>query len=97
MGWYMYQRYHTPYITDPNEALKLNQKVTVKVLEVDTVRKRIALSIKQTLETPAKKQFTKGNMRDSRSTTQNNNAAKKPITEMPLNDALAALKQKFGK
>ena len=87
---------HT-YITDPNEALKLNQKVNVKVLEVDTVRKRIALSIKQTLEAPAKKQFAKGNMRDNRPSPQNNNTAKKPITELPLNDALAALKQKFGK
>src|SRR6185436_13948758 len=36
------------YITDPNEVLKLNDKVQVKVLEVDTARKRIALSIKQT-------------------------------------------------
>ncbi|MEO6723379.1 MAG: Tex family protein [Ferruginibacter sp.] len=87
---------HT-YITDPNEVLKLNQKVNVKVLEVDTVRKRIALSIKQTLEAPARKQFAKGNMRDNRPATQSNNTAKKPITELPLTDALAALKQKFGK
>ncbi len=35
------------YITDPNEVLKLNDKVQVKVTEVDPVRKRIALSIKQ--------------------------------------------------
>jgi protein Tex len=35
------------YITDPAEVLKLNQKVQVKVTEVDTARKRIALSIKQ--------------------------------------------------
>ena len=35
------------YITDPNEVLKLNDKVQVKVTEVDAVRKRIALSIKQ--------------------------------------------------
>ena len=34
------------YITDPNEVLKLNDKVQVKVTEVDPVRKRIALSIK---------------------------------------------------
>jgi uncharacterized protein len=43
------------YITDPNEALKLNDKVQVKVLEVDAARKRIALSIKQTQEAPARK------------------------------------------
>src|SRR5450432_2064625 len=35
------------FITDPNEVLKLNDKVQVKVTEVDTIRKRIALSIKQ--------------------------------------------------
>ncbi len=78
---------HT-YITDPNEVLKLNQKVNVKILEVDTARKRIALSIKQTLPAPERKQFT---------------GVKKPFTtpvktevkEVPLTDALAALKQKF--
>jgi len=35
------------YIEDPSEALKLNQAVQVKVLEVDIARKRISLSIKQ--------------------------------------------------
>jgi protein Tex len=35
------------YITDPNEAVKLNQKVMVTVLEVDVARKRISLSMKE--------------------------------------------------
>jgi uncharacterized protein len=35
------------YIDDPASVLKLNQQVQVKVLEVDTARKRISLSIKQ--------------------------------------------------
>ena len=35
------------YISDPNEAVKLNQKVMVTVLEVDAARKRIALSMKE--------------------------------------------------
>ena len=43
------------YITDPSEVLKLNDKVQVKVLEVDASRKRIALSIKQTQEMPVRK------------------------------------------
>jgi protein Tex len=34
------------YISDPNEAVKLNQKVMVTILEVDAARKRIALSMK---------------------------------------------------
>jgi uncharacterized protein len=38
------------YITDPNQVLKLNDKVQVKVTEVDLLRKRIALSIKQAVE-----------------------------------------------
>jgi uncharacterized protein len=42
------------YITDPSEVLKLNDKVQVKVLEVDAARKRIALSIKQAQEAPKK-------------------------------------------
>jgi uncharacterized protein len=39
------------FITDPNEILKLNDKVQVKVTEVDIARKRIALSIKQAFST----------------------------------------------
>jgi protein Tex len=34
------------YVSDPNEFVKLNQKVKVKVLEVDAERKRISLSMK---------------------------------------------------
>lgn len=79
------------YITDPNEALKLNQHVQVKVLEVDIARKRIALSIKQANEAPARKerpQF-KGQ----------NQVFKKgePEAAGNMNDALAILKKKFGK
>ena len=35
------------FIKDPNEIVKLNQHVKVKVLEVDPVRKRIQLSMKE--------------------------------------------------
>ena len=34
------------YITDPNQVVRVHQQVTVRVLEVDTTRKRIALSMK---------------------------------------------------
>lgn len=81
---------HT-YITDPNEALKLNQKVKVKVLEVDIARKRIALSIKQTEPAPARGQ---GQRKPQGQFQQKNNQPQKEVT---MNDALAALKQKFGK
>ena len=79
------------YITDPNEILKLNQHVKVKVLEVDVVRKRIALSIKQTEVTPARMLRPKGQAH------QQINKPQKNIAELPLVDALAALKQKFGR
>jgi len=34
------------FIKDPNEVVKVNQKVMVKVTEVDIARKRIALTMK---------------------------------------------------
>ncbi|WP_276133416.1 Tex family protein [Polluticoccus soli] len=82
---------HT-YITDPNEALKLNQKVTVKVLEVDLGRKRIALSIKQTQDAPARKERGGGQPR-----RDFNKPKEKDLSEMGINDALSLLKKKFGK
>jgi uncharacterized protein len=35
------------FVKDPNEVVKLNQKVMVKVVEVDTKRRRISLSMKE--------------------------------------------------
>ena len=77
------------YITDPNEALKLNDKVQVKVLEVDVARKRIALSIKQTQEAPERK--SQGHRpKPARNKEED-------LGNLNVNDALAALKKKFGK
>lgn len=76
------------YIQDPGEVLKLNQQVKVKVLEVDVVRKRIALSIKQTEVAPAQQ---------SKRPAQNFQPAKKEVAPATMQDALAALKNKFGK
>jgi uncharacterized protein len=77
------------YISDPNEVLKLNQKVQVKVLEVDVARKRIMLSIKQTQE------FKRDN--NSKPNFKNNKPSTQPQKELSLNDALNALKGKFAK
>ncbi len=74
------------YITDPSEVLKLNQQVKVKVTDVDVARKRIALSIKQTEIPPAKNTFNKSK-----------GPLGKAVKEPTMNDALSALKQKFGK
>ena len=90
------------YITDPNEALKLNQHVMVKVLEVDRVRKRIALSIKQTEEAPARNAGGGGGG-NRRPDQRGSNGAGKPqqkqddLSNMSVNDALSLLKKKFGK
>lgn len=81
------------YITDPGEVLKLNQQVQVKVLEVDVARKRIALSIKQTQEAPARR----NEQRPRNSGGQQSKKKEDDLSNMSVNDALAMLKKKFGK
>lgn len=87
---------HT-YITDPNEALKLNQHVQVKVTEVDILRKRIALSIKQTQEAPQRQQRGHSNQRIQPFQNNKNNSKKREAEPASMDDALALLKKKFGK
>jgi protein Tex len=77
------------YITDPAEKLKLNDKVLVKVTEVDIARKRIALSIKQTQESPA--------VKGTRLKSNTNKRKEEDLSSLTVNEALAALKKKFGK
>ena len=44
------------FIKDPNEAVKVNQKVMATVLEVDVKRKRISLSLKKNPDRPKQEQ-----------------------------------------
>jgi uncharacterized protein len=82
------------YIQDPAEVLKLNQPVKVKVLEVDGARKRIALSIKQTEPAPA---HSGGAARRGGGAPHKPAVAvKEPQAPATMQDALAALKNKFG-
>lgn len=84
------------YISDPAEALKLGQQVQVKVLEVDAARKRISLSIKQAQPEEAQQ----GGRPAQRPQGQRNSAPPaRPKAVQPENmqDALAQLKQRFGK
>lgn len=81
---------HT-FISDPSEALKLNDKVQVKVMEVDKIRKRIALSIKQTTEKPAKS--TNPNPKTKK--FNNSSADAKPKNSWQA--SLDSLKSKFSK
>jgi uncharacterized protein len=81
------------YIADPGEVLKLNDKVMVKVVEVDLSRKRIALSIKQTLELPEGSQSKvprKNNGRPGSSTRVEKESAS-------MENAMSMLRKKFGK
>ncbi len=83
------------YITDPNEVLKLNQKVTVVVTEVDMARKRIALSIKQAQEPPTGKDRQQpGKVKPQKDFGR---PKEKEPKELSMNDALSLLKNKFGK
>jgi uncharacterized protein len=80
------------FISDPNEAVKLNQKVMVTVLEVDAARKRIALSMKDSGTTD------KGN--DKRVPGPGKTGNSKPVTkpQEPINSFQAKLmeiKKKF--
>jgi uncharacterized protein len=84
------------YISDPAEALKLGQKVKVKVLEIDLQRKRIALSIKQTEPTQAPQQ-RRENRHGSKPQQPNSKMDNKDLSNLDMKDALAALKNKFGK
>jgi len=84
------------YISDPGEILKLNDKVMVKVVEVDLPRKRIALSIKQTQEAPQRNHQKTFNQKKVNTGFQ----ANKPTLEKEsasMEDAMSILRKKFGK
>ncbi len=79
------------YISDPGEALKLGQKVQVKVMEVDILRKRIGLSIKQA----STEERVQGDRKPRRQ--ENFKQKEEDLSALSVNDALSALKKKFGK
>jgi protein Tex len=87
------------YIQDPSEVLKLNQPVTVKVMEVDVARKRITLSIKQAGAAMKEKEQQKPQVAQK---NWGNKPKQKFFVDAPskatpasLEDALSALKNKF--
>ena len=84
------------YIKDPNEVLKVHQKVEVTVTEVDVNRKRIALSMKENDKSAP--QERRNNDRkpaggNNNKPAYNKKPAQEPETDMALK--LAALKNKF--
>jgi protein Tex len=81
------------YISDPTEVVKLNDKVMVKVMEVDIPRSRIALSIKP--ERTSKTLST--HKLQPQPAKQPQRRREEDLSGLSVNDALAALKKKFGK
>ncbi|MBV7529283.1 Tex family protein [Chitinophaga sp. sic0106] len=85
------------FISNPNEAVKLNQKVQVTVLEVDAMRKRISLSMKDNEKGGGgSSQGHQGHQGGGQRKERKDKPAQK---EAPLNDfqaKLAALKNKFN-
>ncbi len=81
------------FVKDPNEVVKVSQKVHVKVTEIDVARKRIALTMK-TDETPASKPkpaFIKPERREARPVPR---PKSEPETDIAIK--LAALRNKFS-
>ncbi|MBL7761786.1 MAG: helix-hairpin-helix domain-containing protein, partial [Chitinophagaceae bacterium] len=75
------------YVGDPNEVVKLNQKVMVTVLEVDVARKRVALSMKDGQTTEKSHRSEQGNY--------NKPVNRKPEQLNPFQSKLMELKKKF--
>ncbi len=79
------------FISDPNEVVKVQQKVEVTVLEVDASRKRISLSMKGESQQRSKPQ-SKGKPNRN----QGNRKRKEEEPQGDLASKLAALKGKFN-
>lgn len=82
------------FVKDPNEVVKVHQKVTVRVTEVDEVRKRIALSMKmEGAKSPGK---SAGAPRKESKPGKNAGQTNRGSGKEDFKDKLAALKSKFS-
>jgi uncharacterized protein len=88
------------FISDPNEVVKLNQKVTVTVTEVDVSRKRIGLSMKENKTSHGENQIPGGNRQNSgnekRQTPVFKKENKKQEPANSFQSKLMELKKKFN-
>ncbi len=78
------------FVSDPNEVVKLNQKVMVTVTEVDVNRKRIALTMKDSAAAPPE------NNKRNQPSPAKKMTVKKPEPLNPFQNKLAELKKKFN-
>jgi uncharacterized protein len=82
------------FVSDPNQVVKLQQKVMVTITEVDVSRKRIALSMKDgAKQTTDKKEFTPVKKEAPKAGGQ---AKKKEEAVNPFQAKLNELKKKFN-
>jgi len=78
------------FVSDPADIVKVNQKVKVRILEIDIPRKRISMSMKKEV-TPGDKKEAKQKSKPKKPAP----AKKKPDNNTPLGETLG-LKLTFG-
>lgn len=83
------------YISDPNEAVKLGQKVMATVLEVDTARKRIALSLKDGQGSQEVRKSERSGDRRTGNQKDGKSGGAKPQPLNPFQAKLMELKKNF--
>lgn len=81
------------FVKDPHEVVRVNQKVTVTVLDVDPVRNRISLSMKEQGERPAQKEGREkpAPRPGGKSVEQNRGKPRKPEKPAPFNNPFGKL------
>ncbi len=79
------------FVKDPNEVVKVSQKVQVKVTEIDVARKRIALTMKTDEPAQSAPKFKKPEIKITRPVQK---PREEPETDIAVK--LAALKNKFS-
>jgi len=87
------------YVKDPNEVVKVQQKVMVTVIEVDEKRNRISLSMKETGGLEGRKSERPENRKTGNRKAGNRESGKTKPPRREENDMaskLAALRNKFG-
>ena len=84
------------YVSDPNQVVKLQQKVMVTVTEVDVARKRIALTMKDQSKPAAGEKRNQGGERRPAAGGGKPQAAKKAEPLNPFQAKLIELKKKFN-
>ncbi|WP_315824481.1 S1 RNA-binding domain-containing protein [Paraflavitalea speifideaquila] len=87
------------FVSDPNQVVKLNQKVTVTVTEIDVARKRIALTMKDQSRQGSGDRQQPRQQSGSGGNRPGGNKPQQPKKQEPLNPfqaKLMELKKKFN-